>query len=152
MGLESGPKPDGPPPKEKAPRFGLGTRILIGMVIGAGAGAFFGERAAVLEPVGDLFIRLLLMAAIPLVFFNLLAGLTALTDLRTFGRLSAKIVSYYLVTTATALTLGLTAMHIVKPGVGKSSRRPGSRVTRQMRSSASSPPAHTQTRPGSTPC
>jgi len=100
------------------PRFGLGTRILIGMIVGAAAGALFGQGATVVEPVGDLFIRLLMMAAIPLVFFNLLAGLTALTDLRTFGRLSIKIVSYYLVTTATALTLGLAAMHLIRPGVG----------------------------------
>ena len=86
---------------KKQPRFGLGTKILIGMILGATAGAIFGTGAEIVEPLGDLFIRLLMMAAIPLVFFNLLAGLTALTDLRTFGRLSAKIVSYYLITTAT---------------------------------------------------
>ena len=98
--------------------IGLGTQILVGMILGAMGGLFLGERAAVVEPIGDFFIRLLLMAAVPLVFFNLLAGLTALTDLRTFGRLSAKIVGYYLITTASALTLGLTAMHLVRPGVG----------------------------------
>lgn len=108
----------------RKPRLGLGTRILIGMILGAAIGAASGTRAEVLEPVGDLFIRLLLMAAIPLVFFNLLAGLTALTDLRTFGRLSVKIVGYYLVTTATALTLGLTAMHLVRPGVGMTLTEP----------------------------
>ena len=105
-------------------RIGLGTQILVGMILGAIGGALLGERAAVVEPLGDLFIRLLLMAAIPLVFFNLLAGLTALTDLRTFGRLSAKIVGYYLITTAAALTLGLTAMHLVKPGVGMTLTEP----------------------------
>lgn len=99
-------------------RFGLGTQILLGMLLGAGGGAVFGGAAGIVEPLGDLFIRLLLMAAIPLVFFNLLAGLTALTDLRTFGRLSLKIVGYYLITTAAALTLGLAAMHLIRPGVG----------------------------------
>jgi Na+/H+-dicarboxylate symporter len=99
-------------------RFGLGTQILLGMLLGAAGGAVFGEAAGIVEPLGDLFIRLLLMAAIPLVFFNLLAGLTALTDLRTFGRLSLKIVGYYLITTAAALTLGLGAMHLIRPGVG----------------------------------
>lgn len=108
----------------KAVRFGLGTKILVGMVIGAAAGALFGEGTGVVEPVGDLFIRLLLMAAIPLVFFNLLAGLTALTDLRAFGRLSGKIVAYYLVTTATALTMGLTAMHLIRPGIGMTLTEP----------------------------
>lgn len=108
--------------RPRIPRPGLGTQILIGMILGALLGVLLGEGATFLEPVGDLFIRLLLMAAIPLVFFNLLAGLTALTDLRTFGRLSGKIVGYYLVTTAFALTLGLVAMHVVKPGVGMTLR------------------------------
>jgi len=114
-------RPTPPAPEDGGdprPRLGLGTRILIGMIVGAVAGAVLGQRATIVEPLGDLFIRLLMMAAIPLVFFNLLAGLTALTDLRTFGRLSVKIVGYYLVTTATALTLGLAAMHLVRPGVG----------------------------------
>ena len=106
-GRESKPSSDPGDAAGTRPRFGLGTKILIGMVVGAAAGVVFRDRATIVEPVGDLFIRLLMMAAIPLVFFNLLAGLTALTDLRTFGRLSAKIVAYYLVTTATALTLGL---------------------------------------------
>jgi Na+/H+-dicarboxylate symporter len=108
----------------KRVRPGLGTQILVGMILGAAAGAALGEGAGVLEPLGDLFIRLLLMAAIPLVFFNLLAGLTALTDLGTFGRLSGKIVGYYLVTTASALFLGLTAMHLIRPGVGMTLTEP----------------------------
>jgi len=108
----------------KGIRLGLGTQILIGMLLGAAGGAAFGEGAAVVEPLGDLFIRLLLMAAIPLVFFNLLAGLTALTDLGTFGRLSVKIVGYYLATTASALILGLTAMHLIQPGVGMTLTEP----------------------------
>ena len=112
---------EGPP---GGPRLGLGTQILIGMILGAAGGALFGERAELVEPLGDLFIRLLLMAAIPLVFFNLLAGLTALTDLKTFGRLSVKIVSYYLVTTASALALGLTAMLFIRPGVGMTLTEP----------------------------
>ncbi len=97
---------------------GLGTRILLGMIVGAAAGALYGERVAVIEPIGEIFIRLLMVAAIPLVFFNLLAGLTALTDLRTFGRLAGKIVSYYMLTTTLALTLGVAVMTLLKPGVG----------------------------------
>lgn len=97
---------------------GLGTRILIGMMFGSALGAVLGERVGVIEPVGDLFIRLLVLAAIPLVFFNLLAGLTSLTDVRTFGRLAAKIMSYYVLTDVFALCLGLGAMALLRPGVG----------------------------------
>ena len=67
-------------------RLSLGTKILVGLVLGICAGIFFGPRAMVVQPVGDLFIRLLLMAAIPLVFFNLIAGITSLADLRVLGR------------------------------------------------------------------
>lgn len=98
--------------------MGLGTRILLGMVAGAVLGALLGERVSAVEPLGSLFIRLLVLAAIPLVFFNLLAGLTALTDVRTFGRLAAKIMSYYVATDVAALCLGIGAMAILRPGVG----------------------------------
>lgn len=71
-----------------------------------------------LQPLGDLFIRLLILVAVPLIFFNLLAGLTALSDVRTFGRLAGKIMSYYVLTDLVAITLGLGAMMLLRPGVG----------------------------------
>ena len=98
--------------------LGLGTKILIGMAAGAVLGAFLGERVSIVEPVGDVFIRLLIMAAVPLVFFNLLAGLTTLTDLRTFGRLASRILVFFVLTTVLALVLGLVAMALVRPGDG----------------------------------
>lgn len=105
-----------PGPKASGP--GLGTKILAGMIFGAALGAALGEGISVVEPVGDLFIRLLMLAAVPLVFFNLLAGLTALTDLRTFGRLAARIVAYFLSTTVLALLFGAGVMNLLRPGVG----------------------------------
>jgi Na+/H+-dicarboxylate symporter len=99
-------------------RLSLGTKILIFMAIGVLAGIIFGEKAQIVQPLGDLFIRLLMMAVIPLVFFNLLAGLTSLADLRSLGRLAGKILLYYAFTSTIALTLGLTMMHLLKPGVG----------------------------------
>lgn len=99
-------------------RTGTGARILIGMLVGVVLGAFMGERVVVLQPVGDLFINLLILAAVPLVFFNLLAGLTALGDTRTLGRLAGKTVGYYLTTDLIALSLGLGAAALLQPGVG----------------------------------
>lgn len=99
-------------------QLSLGWKILIFMMIGAVAGIVAGERAEVVQPLGDLFIRLLMMAVIPLVFFNLLAGITSLDDARSLGRVAGKIVGYYLITTTAALTLGLTVMHFLRPGSG----------------------------------
>jgi len=68
--------------------------------------------------VGDLFIRLLLMTAIPLVFFNLLAGITSLSDVRLLGRLGGRILAYYITTTVLALIMGIVAMQLLQPGRG----------------------------------
>lgn len=105
-------------PWQRYRRLSLGVRILIWMVIGIAAGAIFGERATVLAPIGDLFIRLLIMAAVPLVFFNLVAGLSSLSGLDSLGRLGGRIVSFYLSTMILAMVLGLVTMNILQPGVG----------------------------------
>lgn len=99
-------------------RLGIGARILVGMMAGGVLGAVLGGRVGPIEPVGELFIRLLMLAAVPLVFANLLAGLTALTDVRTLGRLASKILGFYLVTTVVALALGLLVLGFMRPGAG----------------------------------
>ena len=98
--------------------IGLGSQILIGMAVGSVLGIGLGEEVSMLRPVGDLFIRLLVLAAIPLVFFNLLAGVTALSDVRSFGRLAGKTMTYYVTTDVIALILGLGAMAVLRPGSG----------------------------------
>ena len=88
--------------------------------MGAGivVGALLGEEAAVLQPVGDLFIRLLVLAAVPLVCFNLLAGLAAHSGVGAFGRLAAKIMGWFVATDLVALSTGMGAMTLLRPGAG----------------------------------
>ncbi|WP_420462624.1 dicarboxylate/amino acid:cation symporter [Candidatus Palauibacter sp.] len=99
-------------------KLGSGGRILIGMLAGVVLGAVLGERVAAIQPLGDLFITLLILAAAPLVFFNLLAGLTSLADTRTLGRLAGKTLGYFLATELIALSLGLGAAAVLRPGDG----------------------------------
>lgn len=99
-------------------KAGPGGRILIGMLAGVVLGAILGERVAAIQPLGDLFIALLVLAAVPLVFFNLLAGLTSLADTRTLGRLAGKTLGYFLATDLIALSLGLGAVALLRPGDG----------------------------------
>ena len=96
----------------------LGVKILIWMGLGIVLGIVVGEQATVVRPVGDLFIKLLLMGAIPLVFFNLVAGITSLSDIRILGRLGLRTVFYYIGTTSVALALGLGLAHWLRPGEG----------------------------------
>jgi Na+/H+-dicarboxylate symporter len=105
-------------------RLGLGGRILIAMGVGALVGALLGERATALQPLGDLFIRLLVLAAVPLVFFNLAAGLTAQTDVGALGRVAGRVLAYFAVTTVIAVFIGIGAIALLEPGVGMTLRVP----------------------------
>ncbi len=96
----------------------LASRILIWMLAGALLGLVMGEEVMWLKPIGEIFLRLLILAAIPLVIFNLLAGITAVGDIRTFGRIGGKILGYYVVSTAFAITIGLTVMTLMNAGQG----------------------------------
>jgi Na+/H+-dicarboxylate symporter len=99
-------------------RLSPGAKILAFMALGVAAGLLFGEGAAVVEPLGDLFIRLLMMAAIPLVFFNLLAAISGMTDIGPLGRLGIKIFAYYSLTSLIALSVGIALASWLRPGEG----------------------------------
>src|SRR3546814_19030761 len=75
-----------------------GMLILYAMVVGIVAGLLFGEQARVVEPLGEMFIRLLVSAAVPLVAANLLAGLTGLDDLDGLGRVGGRFLAYFMLT------------------------------------------------------
>lgn len=65
---------------------------------------------------GDLFIRLLNMIAIPLVISTLIVGVSSLGDIRKFTKVGSKTIAIYMSTTAIAITLGLVLANTIKPG------------------------------------
>jgi len=57
----------------------LGTRILIGLLVGIFAGLFFGEVLAPLKTAGDAFVGLLQMTVLPYIIVSLIANVGRLT-------------------------------------------------------------------------
>ncbi len=115
--------PGGPPPQPPSlfaryRRLSLGVRILIFMVLGIIVGLIAGERAAIVQPVGDMFIRLLLLVAVPLIFFNLIAGVSSLRDAGALGRLGGKLFLFFAFSIVSALLLGIFVTHLMQPGAG----------------------------------
>ncbi len=72
--------------------------------------------ATQIKPAGDLFIRLLSFLAIPLVIASLIVGAASLEDVKKIGRIGAKTFIIYIITTSIAITIGLTAANLLKPG------------------------------------
>jgi Na+/H+-dicarboxylate symporter len=88
------------------------------MVIGVAAGVACGPSARVVAPVGELFIRLLMLAAVPLVFFNVVAGIASLPDPGVLGRFGLRTLVYYVGTSAFALLVGVGVVGWFEPGRG----------------------------------
>lgn len=98
-------------------KISLLTWIMIGLIVGVLAGIVFGPKIAVVKPLGDLFLRLIMMIVVPLVFSSLVVGAASTGDVRKLGRIGGKTMVYYLSTTAFAVTIGLILANLA--GVGK---------------------------------
>ncbi len=71
---------------------------------------------SIIKPAGDIFIRLLNMIAVPLVFASLLVGAASLSDLKNVMRIGGKTITYFMITTAVTITVGLLLADIIRPG------------------------------------
>jgi Na+/H+-dicarboxylate symporter len=94
-------------------------KILLGLVLGMGAGLVLGESAAYLKPIGDIFIRCLRMIVVPLILSTLITGVVSTGDVRGLGKLGLRTVGYFLITTL-AVLIGLLIANIFQPGTGLS--------------------------------
>jgi DAACS family dicarboxylate/amino acid:cation (Na+ or H+) symporter len=112
-------------------RLPLHTRMLLGVVVGAGAGWIAHRTASgtpgldgfiryVSQPVGQIFLRLLFMLVLPLVFSALALGVSGLGDMRRLGRVGLKTLVYTVVVSAIAVFLGVFLVDTLRPGAGLS--------------------------------
>lgn len=92
-------------------------RILAALVLGAVVGIIVGPEIAWAKPLGDVFVRLLKMIVMPVVFFTLVVGAASISPAR-LGRVGVKIVVFYLLTSALAVTIGLLFGNLFHPGSG----------------------------------
>ncbi|HMA97559.1 MAG TPA: dicarboxylate/amino acid:cation symporter [Polyangiaceae bacterium] len=103
-------------------------RLLVGIVLGSSLGLAanaWSNRAPWLlhvvtygtDPIGKIFIRLLLMLVVPLAFSALVLGVAELEP-RRLGRLGMKTLGYTLGVSAIAVGIGLALVNWLKPGVG----------------------------------
>lgn len=117
--------PPGPSLARK-PRLGTARQIVIGLVIGIIAGlvlhAFPQWRdqvvAGLLQPAGDIFIKLIKMIVVPIVFTSMVVGIAGVGDGKSLGRLGFKTLVYFEIVTTIAIVLGLAVGNLLHPGVG----------------------------------
>lgn len=70
-----------------------------------------------INPFGTIFINCLKFIAIPLVLFSIISGVASLGDVSKLGKMGAKTLLMYLLTTVFSVGLGLVLVNFFKPGV-----------------------------------
>ncbi len=109
----------------------LANRILLGLVFGVIAGvltlvvghfvpdvlpAMRKFSTAVLDPLGQIFLRILFFVVIPLVFSSLAGGVLQLGRLDRLGPLAGRTFLLFFLNMAIGVALGLLMMNVVQPG------------------------------------
>lgn len=117
---------------DKPKGLALHTKILIGLIVGVIGGLTVnqigkssGENFVagidwtiknLTEPVGQLFLNLLLMIVVPLVFSSLVVGVAGIGDIRKLGRVGFKSFAYCLIISSISVVIGLGLANTIKPG------------------------------------
>lgn len=103
----------------------LTKKILIALVLGLIAGIIFTfvpegvfspVDTYVLNPVGQIFLNLIMMLVVPIVFVSIVLGTAGLGQPAKLGRIGIQTITFYLVTTAVAIALSLALAFAIKPG------------------------------------
>jgi len=92
----------------------------VGIPPEAAAGPVRWIGANVAGPVGQVFLRMLLMTVIPLVFTSIVLGVAGIGDIRKVGRVGTRTLAYFLLSTALSAAIGLVLVNVFRPGVGLS--------------------------------
>jgi len=103
------------------------SKIFTGLILGAIAGVlsnlYFPATPFLLvvqkyisDPLGKIFLNLLIMMVIPLVFASLSLGVAQIGDLKKLGRIGFKTIMYFFLVTTFAVTIGLILVNIIRPG------------------------------------
>ena len=97
-------------------------QILIGMAIGVAIGFVaigFGAEGFIndwIRPFGKLFIKALVLIAVPLVFITLMKGIIDLKDTSSLSRLGGRTIMIYITTTIFAVLIGMGLALLIRPG------------------------------------
>ena len=104
-------------------QIALHWKILIGMSLGVLFGVSFsfipsGDLfiANYIKPFGTIFINLLKLIAVPLILASLIKGISDLKDISKLSKMGGRTIVTYLITTLTAVTIGLILVNVIKPG------------------------------------
>ena len=97
-------------------KIGLSTQIFAAMLLGAVLGIVIGEPMTKVGFIGTIWLNCIKMIVVPMVLVTIVTGVVSQKDMKTLGRISFRIMAYYVITTLVACAIGILVTSIVKPG------------------------------------
>ena len=96
----------------------LTLHIFIALVAGILFGWLAPQWAVKMQPLGELFLRMVKMIIAPLIFATVVVGIAGHGNVKNLGKIGLKTIVYFEIATTIALILGLVMANVLKPGVG----------------------------------
>lgn len=93
-------------------------QLLAAFVLAIIVGLLLGDKATYVQPLGDLFLRLIRFIIVPLILATIIVGVTSAGSMKKLGRLGGKTIAFYLTTSFFAITIGLLVALLLSPGTG----------------------------------
>lgn len=95
--------------------IGMGFGVLFGLIFSfiPNGGLFISDY---IKPFGTIFINLLKLIAVPLILASLIKGISDLKDISKLSKMGGRTIITYLITTLTAVTIGLVLVNLIQPG------------------------------------
>ena len=82
------------------------------LIIGTIVGLIFKEKATVLEPLGTLFINMLLVVVVPLIFLSITTSIGKIDKPKRVGKILRSIIIAFVFTSLVSVVIGLTSLKI----------------------------------------
>ncbi|WP_319781164.1 dicarboxylate/amino acid:cation symporter [Maridesulfovibrio sp.] len=98
-------------------KINLLVRIIVGLILGVVVGLIMGPQAEIFSPVGDILVRSLKMIVMPVIISTIIVGAGSVTPSQ-LGKVGAKCMGIYMLTTAFAVVIGLFYGNLFHPGKG----------------------------------
>jgi Na+/H+-dicarboxylate symporter len=100
--------------------YGFSIVLIFSLFIGAFLGIIFKQDAAVLKPLGDIFLNLLFTTIVPLVFFSVSSAIAAMTNIRRLGKIMSAMILIFVITGLIASLVMMIGVIFYPPAVGVS--------------------------------
>lgn len=92
--------------------------LLCSIFLGSMIGLVMGEKAAIFQPLGDIFLRMMFTIVVPLVFVTISSAVSSMGNLKRLGKILANLLFVFAITGLIASIIMIVTVNIFPPAKG----------------------------------